>query len=320
MSSRSSPHLSTWPLLALLFNALVWGVSWWPLRQLQGLGLHPLWATALFFMLGTALMLCWRPQVWSRLRSSPSLWVLAMASGVTNAAFNWAVSSGEVVRVVLLFYLMPLWAVFLARFFLGERISVGGAVRVALGLVGAVLVLRPASGTGWIRLEGLPDWLGLLGGLGFAFTNVWLRREADQLPQARAAAMFVGGWLLPCVLGALLAARGVLPWPPLPAPGWMLGALGMGLIFVAANMALQYGASHLPVNTASVVMLTEIVFATSSAVGLGGETLRPPVLLGGALIVSSALLAAWQSWAASAAGAGEAGGDVPQVHKPSGQG
>ncbi len=72
--------------------------------------------------------------------------------------------------------------------------------------------------------------------------------------------------------------------------------LVMGLLFVAANMALQYGASHLPVNTASVVMLTEIVFAASSAVWLGGETLRPQVLLGGALIVSSAALAAWQSW------------------------
>ena len=38
------------PYLALLFNALVWGLSWWPLRQLQAQGLHPLWATLLFFL------------------------------------------------------------------------------------------------------------------------------------------------------------------------------------------------------------------------------------------------------------------------------
>ena len=38
-----------------------------------------------------------------------------LAAGTTNATFNWAVTLGDVVRVVLLFYLMPLWAVLLAR-------------------------------------------------------------------------------------------------------------------------------------------------------------------------------------------------------------
>ena len=39
------------PVLALVFNAFVWGVSWWPFRQLHGAGLHPLWATALMYAL-----------------------------------------------------------------------------------------------------------------------------------------------------------------------------------------------------------------------------------------------------------------------------
>ena len=101
------------------------------------------------------------------------------------------------------------------------------------------------------------------------------------------------------VLGGALALQGALPWPPAPAPGWMLGALGMGLVFVAGNLALQYGASHLPVNTASVVMLTEVLFAAASAVWWGGEVLHSRLLLGGALIMGSAALAAWQSWAGS---------------------
>ena len=35
--------------LALVFNAFVWGTSWWPLRRLQEAGLHPLWATTIIF-------------------------------------------------------------------------------------------------------------------------------------------------------------------------------------------------------------------------------------------------------------------------------
>jgi EamA domain-containing membrane protein RarD len=62
--------------------------------------------------------------------------VLVLASGTTNACFNWGVTIGDVVRVVLLFYLMPLWAVLLARLLLGERMTSAALrrVRVALAL------------------------------------------------------------------------------------------------------------------------------------------------------------------------------------------
>ena len=45
------------PALALVFNAFVWGVSWWPFRVLQDHGLHPLWATALVYLVSLAC--CW---------------------------------------------------------------------------------------------------------------------------------------------------------------------------------------------------------------------------------------------------------------------
>ena len=42
------------PVLGLLANALIWGLSWWPFRILHGAGLHPLWATALMYSLMAA--------------------------------------------------------------------------------------------------------------------------------------------------------------------------------------------------------------------------------------------------------------------------
>ena len=109
------------PVLALVFNAFVWGVSWWPFRQLHGAGVHPLWATALVFTLAVVGLLLARPGVFTRTRAYPALWLLALSSGLTNVAFNWAVTVGDVVRVVLLFYLMPAWSVLLAWRVLGER-------------------------------------------------------------------------------------------------------------------------------------------------------------------------------------------------------
>ena len=116
---------------ALVFNALIWGVSWWPFRQLQGYGLHPLWATALMYLLVVTSLLVVQFKAWRGFVACPQLLFLAVATGLTNIGFNWAVTVGDVVRVVLLFYLMPLWTVLLSRWLLNERISARGALRVA---------------------------------------------------------------------------------------------------------------------------------------------------------------------------------------------
>ena len=117
------------PALALVANAFVWGVSWWPLRRLEAAGVHPLWATACVFAAATAVIALARPRALLQLAAAPALWVLVLASGATNAAFNWGVVIGDVVRVVLLFYLMPLWAVLLARLVLHEPVTRAAVVR-----------------------------------------------------------------------------------------------------------------------------------------------------------------------------------------------
>ena len=279
------------PILALCFNAFTWGVSWWPFRQLGALGLHPLWATVLIYLLAAGVITAWRPAAWRDLRRTPILWLLLLASGTTNASFNWAVTIGDVVRIVLLFYLMPLWAVLLARWLLGERLTPLAGLRVALSLAGAAIVLWPENG-GWPLPNTLAEGLAVLGGFSFALNNVLLRREAHLLMAARARAMFCGGALVAGMLATGLATQGVVPWPPMPAPAWALGALGLALWFLLGNLALQYGAARLSANATAVVMGTEVLFASVSALLLGAGVLTVPLAIGGALIVLAALLAA----------------------------
>jgi drug/metabolite transporter (DMT)-like permease len=143
----------------------------------------------------------------------------------------------------------------------------------------------------WPRFNGLPDWLGLAGGLGFAVTNVMMRRAAQRTSAERALAMFLGGVGLPALAGLALSAQGLIPGWPAFDWSWLLLAGAMGVVFFAANLAMQYGASQIPVHLTSVVMLTEIVFASGSAVWFGGESLRPVVLVGGGFILLAALMA-----------------------------
>jgi drug/metabolite transporter (DMT)-like permease len=289
-AAARTPRAVSLPALALTFNAFVWGVSWWPFRQLEAAGLHPLWATALIYAVAVIAITLWRPQAWGQLLGAPTLWILVLASGATNAAFNWGVTVGDVVRVVLLFYLMPLWSVLLAWALLGERLSAGAGLRVLMALAGAAVVLWPEGG-GWPLPHTLAEALGVLGGFTFALNNVMLKREAHRPEAARALAMFLGGALVAGVLAALLAGGGTAPWPPAPAPGWVAGALLMGAVFLAGNLALQYGAARLPAGVTAVVMVTEVLFASVSAVLLGAGSVTPSLLLGAALIIGAALLA-----------------------------
>ena len=149
-----SQHL--WATLALITNAFVWGVSWWPFRFMESLGLHPLWATALMFAAVLLAVTLYQPRLWLELFASRGLWLLALASGFTNVGFNWAVTVGDVVRVVLLFYLMPAWALLLARWVLKEPISLQGMLRLALAVAGVLLVLKK-SDAAWPVPSSLAD-------------------------------------------------------------------------------------------------------------------------------------------------------------------
>jgi drug/metabolite transporter (DMT)-like permease len=299
-------------VLALALNALVWGLSWWPLHQLHANGLHPLWATAAVFALATLVLCFISPQGWRHFKEHPQLWWLMAASGLTNIGFNWAVTTGDVVRVVLLFYLMPTWSLLLAWWMLGDRPTRGALMRLSLALVGVLLVLKTHESS-WPLPQDLSDVLALLAGFTFALTNIWLLRLQHTPESSRMLAMFGGGALMASACAALATLTGVIPavfaaslnglevsgistWLSdahvLQTIGaWTPYVVGLSAAFLVSNFTLQYGAARLSAHTTAMVMMSEVVFASVSSVALGASALTWRVGLGGGMIVLAALLA-----------------------------
>ena len=299
-------------VLALALNALVWGLSWWPLRQLDTQGLHPLWTTACVFALATVVLVLITPSGWRHFKHHPQLWWLMAASGLTNVGFNWAVTTGDVVRVVLLFYLMPTWSLLLAWWLLDERPTRGALARLGLALLGVVLVLKTPDSP-WPLPQDLPDALALLAGFCFALTNIWLLRLQHTPESSRMLAMFGGGALMALACAAVATLTGVIPAVfALPMDGfgmstiavwlsdanmtqviatWAPYVMGLSAAFLVSNFTLQYGAARLSAHTTAMVMMSEVVFASVSSVALGASALTWRVGLGGGMIVLAALLA-----------------------------
>jgi drug/metabolite transporter (DMT)-like permease len=291
MPPNRRPSLA--PAFALLVNAFVWGISWWPFRELHRLGLHPLWATALIYLVSLSLLLAVRPQAWRTFAREPLLWVLVAGAGMTNVGFNWAVTVGDVVRVVLLFYLMPAWTVVLAWLMLGERPTRAATLRLVIAMAGVFTVLK-APDAPWPVPQSIADWLAILGGLSFALTNVVLRRLRHVEAPARILAMFAGGAVLASLAGLLGTGLGVVGAIPAPQAGWIAVGLVLSLGFLASNVALQYGAAHLSAHASALIMLSEIVFASVSSVALGAAAMTTRTWIGGGLILFAA---AWSAWA-----------------------
>ncbi len=112
------------PTLALLFAAVIWGTVWYPYRLLEGQGLQGTPATFLTYLVTFFLVLIFFAKSWREYFNPPAwFFALALVSGWTNYAYVMGTIEGEVMRVLLLFYLAPVWTLPLARWILGERPS-----------------------------------------------------------------------------------------------------------------------------------------------------------------------------------------------------
>jgi drug/metabolite transporter (DMT)-like permease len=272
---------------ALLTGALVWGLIWYPYRVLSAAGIDGIVASTLTYGVAFFLGLGFFRRSLGKFKPSWALFWLAIAAGACNLGYVLGTLTGEVMRVLLLFYLAPLWTVILSRLLLGERLNRFGVFVVVLSLAGALAML-------WHPRIGLPvpqdsaDWLGLGAGFSFALFNVLSRRAHGVTIELKSLAAFFGVVMLGMVL--LLADFGRFQMP-VESSAWLLLAL-LGGVLVAANLVVQFGLTQVAANRAIVIMLSEVGFAALASWVLADEVPGLREWAGGTMIVAASLFSA----------------------------
>ncbi|MGE5095278.1 MAG: EamA family transporter [Betaproteobacteria bacterium] len=276
------------PAWALLAGAALWGVVWYPYRLLAAAGIDGISSTVLTYglalVVGTIIFRRHIPR-----RVSPLAILMGLAIGWSNLAYVLGVLEGEVMRVLLLFYLAPLWTVPLARLLLRERLDRTGFVVMALAFAGAMTMLwHPQLGFPWPRNRA--EWLGMAAGFLFALGNVLVRRLHTMSDAEKSIVIWAG-----------VTLAGLIHLPQAQASfaqvadglrtAWPIAA-GIGVSLVAMSYSLQYGLSRMAANRAIVILLSELVIAAFAAYFLAGEMLRPQDWIAGALIIPASLVSA----------------------------
>ncbi|CAH1904134.1 conserved membrane hypothetical protein [Candidatus Nitrotoga sp. HW29] len=275
-------------VMGLLSGALVWGLMWYPYRALHNMGIGGELSTLLSYCMAMILGLLFLGPIWRELRIAGWLSIVLMASaGWTNLGYVLAVLNGEVMRVLLLFYLAPLWTVIFSRWLLGEKLNYYGYAIIALSLGGAFVML-------WDIQHGLPlpqnqaEWIGLSAGISFALMNVIVRRTQHLSVNFKVASVWFGTILFTTVL-LLYQGNAIAQWQGITSDAWWLLGL-IGLLVCVISFAVQYGLTYLPANQAIVLLLSELVFAAVSSYLLADEKMGLREIIGAALIISASLL------------------------------
>lgn len=281
------PLQRTLAISSLVYAATLWGLVWYPYRLLNEAGVGGI-AASFFTYAVPLLALGWlHGRALHRARSQWK-WLIALglAAGWTNLAYVLAVLEGEVVRVLLLFYMSPLWTVLFSRILLREKLNRVGVMVMAMSLGGAMVMLWQPNGDLPLPTN-RAEWLALSAGVMFALSNVIARHLGGVSEGSKAVSIWAGVavltvaglWLYPGELDFIEGAQ----WGV-----WLL-VLGVGIAIGSMTYAVQYGLARVPANQAIVIFLFELVVAAVAAYFLSMERMGLQEWVGAIMIIAASL-------------------------------
>jgi drug/metabolite transporter (DMT)-like permease len=278
-------------VFGLLFGALCWGIIWFPYRIMAEAGVSG--AASSFYTYGIATIIAgiYFAKHWRGIFELPlSIIWLSIIAGWTNLAYVLAVIDGEVMRVMLLFYLSPLWTLILAHFWLKEKTHLKGYIAIAVSLLGAFIMLYDPQVSNLPLPKNTAEWLALSSGMGFSLTNVITRQSTHLSIRAKSFAVWIGVLVVSLVF--IPFAKDAFPMPSLlSSTNWLVMFL-IAMLLMAATLLVQYGVTQIPATRASVIFLFELVVAAVASYYLAHETMAINEWIGGSLIVLAAIFAA----------------------------
>lgn len=280
------------PDIAVLFAAAMWGTMWIPARAMSSGGLYSGLAAALSTLVAIVAVIPHLLRNRGALVFGRRVWWVSFLLGFGVALYWEGMVRGSVARIVLLFYLMPVWTVILARLINGEAATRRRILGVALGLGGMMVVF---SADGGIPLpRSIADYMALAAGVMWALAFVLCARpgmEKTTLSQLFGSLLILAPsvWLLTLLPGSREATNVVEAQGEVAMTVIWLAAFGLIWLLPGMYMTL-FGADHLSPGQVAIFLMVEVVVALVSSAILIDEPFGMREVIGGILILGASLV------------------------------
>ena len=273
-------------VLVLFISSIGWGLTWLPLKAMNDIGLDAMLLVLIAFssaglMLMPALILqrkAWLPKFHFVL-------LVALFGGMANASFQTAIYHGDVIRVMILFYLLPVWSVIGGKIFFKEKIDAIRATAVIAALTGAALIL--GINESFFQQFTYIDVLAICSGLGLAFNNLVFRATPDIPVASKISAMFLGCAAMIAV--SIPIGEATITYPEnMSVTGY---AIAYGMLWITLiTFGTQWSVTHLEAGRSSLIIVSELVVAVVSAAIITQADMSTVEIAGGLLVLSAALI------------------------------
>ncbi len=284
--SVSTASADALPTLAILASTVLWGTWWIPLRRLDAIGVGSIWATGGGLLVPALALL---PVLFIHRRRIAAgrapLMLGAFFFAAALALYAEGLLRGHIARVILLFYLTPVWSTLLARAMLGQPITGRRMLTLALGLAGMLVILEVDNASPLPRDAG--EWLGLASGVVWGLAMVYAQRTPRHPVVDKTALQFVFAALL---FAALTAIPGGRDWSmridiDTAALAWLLAfAFAWNLPVVWLTF---YGGGKIEPGRVAILLMMEVAIGIVTASLFTAEPFGLREALGAALILGA---------------------------------
>ncbi len=196
----------------------------------------------------------------------------------------YALSNMNLADASMLNKLSPFFAVIFSLFILKEKASLKQIFAVTLAFIGALFVMKPS-----FSFEGLPAFMGFLGGLGAGLAYACVRKLTQNGFKGSLIIFYFSAFS--CVV--------TLPWlifdfTPMSAQQWLYLILA-GLSASGGQYFITTAYSKAPAKEISIYDYSQIIFTTLLSFVVFGDLPDTLSFVGYAIIISAAVFNAWNS-------------------------
>lgn len=276
-------------VFAGLFAGLCFGLFWIPIRMVEAAGFDAPWAIVVFTGLPALMCLpiAWRFRL-DYVRGGRGL-IGGVLAGVAYALYTASLLYTDVVRAILLFYLMPVWGFLLGWLILKDAITPARWLSIVLGLAGMFVIFADETGLPLPRNVG--DWFGLAAGVFWAVGCLLVLIDKKVSAQAHAVNFFLVGAALAIALALVADWQGWAArpdWSNLGEILWWFVPISF-LFILPAGLATIYAPTRLNPGVVGLLFMTEIAVAALTAAIWAGEPLGLREAIGLPLILCAGL-------------------------------
>ena len=285
------PRSDGFAVLAGLYAGLAFGIFWLPIRAVEAAGFEGPWTMMVFSAL--PLLLClpvaWVKRADYRYGNRGALYG-GLLGGVAFSLYGAAFLYTDIIRAILLFYLMPVWGFFLAWAVAGDRLRWYRWVSIILGLAGLWVVFGRDAELPLPR--NLGDWCGLASGFIWAVASLMILTDRRASAATHGVNFFGSATLFSFLIALLATHQGVIDHPD----WWRLAeiapwALPVALILILpAGFATVYAPTRLNPGVCGLLFMTEVGVAAVTAAIWANESLGVREVAGLLFVLGAGLL------------------------------